>query len=197
MLEALDSDSYKIQSTGDLSAQRGNEKMVIGSTVSSRTLENFYRDFDGGFKIQYVKDEKNKNVPYTINKTMMRIDVPEPIQSGDTYTFKIKWWYNINDHIRDGGRSGYEYFEDDDNYIYTIAQFFPRMCMYNDVYGWQNKQFLGRGEFTLIFGDYDVKLLYLKILLLELPEHYRTQMKCLLTSKLIDLKKQRNPKNPC
>jgi len=143
-VRALDSDSYKIQSTGDLSAQRGNEKMVIGSSVSSRTLENFYRDFDGGFKIQYVKDEKNKNVPYTINKTMMRIDVPEPIQSGETYTFKIKWWYNINDHIRDGGRSGYEYFEDDDNYIYTIAQFFPRMCMYNDVYGWQNKQFLGR-----------------------------------------------------
>ena len=157
-VRALDSDSYKIQSTGDLSAQRGNEKMVIGNTVSSRTLENFYRDFDGGFKIQYVKDEKNKNVPYTINKTMMRIDVPEPIQSGETYTFKIKWWYNINDHIRDGGRSGYEYFEEDDNYIYTIAQFFPRMCMYNDVYGWQNKQFLGRGEFTLIFGDYDVKI---------------------------------------
>ena len=157
-VRALDSDSYKIQSTGDLSAQRGNEKMVIGSTVSSRTLENFYRDFDGGFKIQYVKDEKNKNVPYTINKTMMRIDVPEPIQPGETYTFKIKWWYNINDHIRDGGRSGYEHFEEDDNYIYTIAQFFPRMCMYNDVYGWQNKQFLGRGEFTLIFGDYDVKI---------------------------------------
>ena len=119
-VRALDSDSYKIQSTGDLSAQRGNEKMVIGSTISSRTLENFYRDFDGGFKIMYVKDEKNKNVPYTINKTMMRIDVPEPIQAGETYTFKIKWWYNINDHIRDGGRSGYEYFEDDDNYLSLI-----------------------------------------------------------------------------
>ena len=57
-----------------------------------------------------------------------------------------------------GGRSGYEYFEDEDNYIYTIAQFFPRMCVYDDVSGWQNKQFLGRGEFTLPFGNYDVSL---------------------------------------
>ena len=185
-VRALDSDSYKIQSTGDLSAQRGNEKMVIGSTVSSRTLENFYRDFDGGFKIQYVKDEKNKNVPYTINKTMMRIDVPEPIQSGDTYTFKIKWWYNINDHIRDGGRSGYEYFEDDDNYIYTIAQFFPRMCMYNDVYGWQNKQFLGRGEFTLIFGDYDVDGISSITILSSFFRHLNHPFKYVIPDRFID-----------
>ena len=57
-----------------------------------------------------------------------------------------------------GGRSGYEYFEEEDNYLYTIAQFFPRMCVYNEVEGWQNKQFLGRGEFTLPFGDYKVNI---------------------------------------
>ena len=72
--------------------------------------------------------------------------------------FQIKWWYNINDRMEIGGRSGYEYFEDDDNYLYTIAQFFPRMCVYNEVEGWQNKQFLGRGEFTLTFGDYEVEI---------------------------------------
>ena len=157
-VRALDSDTYKVQSTGNLSAQRGNEKMVIGESISMRDLQNFYRDFDGGFKIEYVKDSYNRDIPYVINRTMMRIDVPKPIKPGESYRFKIKWWYNINDHIKDGGRSGYEYFEEDDNYIYTISQFFPRMCMYNDVYGWQNKQFLGRGEFTLIFGDYDVKI---------------------------------------
>ena len=157
-VRALDSDSYKIQSSGDFGAQRGREKMMVGESIPLNTLQNFYRDFDGGFKIEHVKDALNRDLPYIINKTMMRIDLPRPLRAGEVYKFKIKWWYNINDHIRDGGRSGYEYFEDDDNYIYTIAQFFPRMCMYNDIYGWQNKQFLGRGEFTLIFGDYDVKI---------------------------------------
>ena len=157
-VRALDSDSYKIQSSGDFGAQRGREKMMVGESIPLNTLQNFYRDFDGGFKIEHVKDGLNRDLPYIINKTMMRIDLPRPLRAGEVYKFKIKWWYNINDHIRDGGRSGYEYFEEDDNYIYTIAQFFPRMCMYNDIYGWQNKQFLGRGEFTLIFGDYDVKI---------------------------------------
>jgi hypothetical protein len=157
-VRALDSDSYKIQSSGDFGAQRGREKVMLGEQIPLSTLKNYYRDFDGGFKIDHVKDAVNRDLPYIINKTMMRVDVPEPIRAGESYKFKIKWWYNINDHIRDGGRSGYEYFEEDDNYIYTIAQFFPRMCMYNDIYGWQNKQFLGRGEFTLIFGDYDVKI---------------------------------------
>ncbi|NQY68265.1 MAG: M1 family metallopeptidase, partial [Flavobacteriales bacterium] len=68
------------------------------------------------------------------------------------------WWYNINDRMKIGGRSGYEHFEENDNYLYTIAQWFPRMCVYNDVEGWQNKQFLGRGEFTLPFGDYEVAI---------------------------------------
>ena len=157
-VRALDSDSYKIQSSGDFGAQRGREKVMVGESIPLNTLKNFYRDFDGGFKIEHVKDGLNRDLPYIINKTMMRIDLPTPLRAGQSYKFKIKWWYNINDHIRDGGRSGYEYFEEDDNYIYTIAQFFPRMCMYNDIYGWQNKQFLGRGEFTLIFGDYDVKI---------------------------------------
>ena len=70
----------------------------------------------------------------------------------------MKWWYNINDRMEIGGRSGYEYFEDDDNYLYTIAQFFPRMTVYNEVEGWQNKQFLGSGEFTLPFGNYKVSI---------------------------------------
>jgi len=78
--------------------------------------------------------------------------------TGDQYVFSISWSYNINDRMSNGGRSGYEYFPTDDNNLYTIAQFFPRMAVYSDVYGWQNKQFLGRGEFTLTFGDYDVSI---------------------------------------
>ncbi|RMG78759.1 MAG: M1 family peptidase, partial [Bacteroidetes bacterium] len=90
--------------------------------------------------------------------TMMRVDLPEPLTTGNSFSFKVKWWYNINDRMKIGGRSGYEYFPEDGNYLYTIAQFFPRMAVYSDNEGWQNKQFLGRGEFTLPFGDYDVHI---------------------------------------
>jgi hypothetical protein len=89
---------------------------------------------------------------------MMRINLEKPLKSKESFEFSIDWWYNINDRLEIGGRSGYEYFEKDGNYLYTIAQFFPRMCVYNDTEGWQNKQFLGSGEFTLPFGDYDVKI---------------------------------------
>ncbi|MCB9447840.1 MAG: M1 family metallopeptidase [Flavobacteriales bacterium] len=115
-------------------------------------------DFDGGFKIQEVKDKNGKNLSYTINRTMMRVDLPTPLAPHTSFTLSVKWWYNIQDQRQMGGRSGYEYFKDDDNYLYEVAQWFPRMAVYNDVNGWQHKQFLGRGEFTLPFGDYKVSL---------------------------------------
>jgi hypothetical protein len=115
-------------------------------------------EFDGGFKIEKVTDKSGNAIPYTIVGTMMRVDLSQSLLNGASYTFNVKWWYNINNRMEIGGRSGYEYFEDEDNYLYTIAQFFPRMCVYNDVEGWQNKQFLGRGEFTLPFGDYEVEI---------------------------------------
>jgi len=114
--------------------------------------------FDGGYKLEYVKDALGKDLKYIVNKTMMRIDLPIPLKKGEKFIFKIKYWYNINDRMKLGGRSGYEYFEEDKNYLYTIAQFFPRMCAYNDIEGWQNNQFLGSGEFTLIFGNYNVSI---------------------------------------
>ena len=115
-------------------------------------------NFDGGFKIEHVRDGSGKNLNYTVNETMMRINLPKPLKKGQSFSFKIKYHYNINDRMKIGGRSGYEYFEDEDNSIYTIAQFFPRMAVYNEVEGWQNKQFLGRGEFALPFGDYKVSI---------------------------------------
>lgn len=118
------------------------------------------RDFkyDGGFKIEQITNTSGQKLSYFINKTMLRIDLEKPLMSHASITFQVKWWYNVNDRMQVGGRSGYEYFEKEQNYLYTIAQFFPRMCVYNDVTGWQNKQFLGRGEFTLPFGDYEVNI---------------------------------------
>ena len=115
-------------------------------------------DFDGGYKIKSIKDVSGKELPYTINQTMMRVDLPKPLASGQNYSFSVEWSYNIGDRMKDNERSGLEYFPEDGNYVYTIAQFFPRMCVFDDVNGWQNKQFLGQGEFALPFGDYKVKI---------------------------------------
>ncbi|MBI1770173.1 MAG: M1 family peptidase [Bacteroidetes bacterium] len=115
-------------------------------------------DYDGGYKIKSVKDATGKDLKYTINKTMMRVDLPLPLKSGAKYSFKVEWSFNILDRMLTLARGGYEYFPEDNNYVYTVAQWFPRMCVYDDVVGWQNKQFLGRGEFTLPFGNYKVAL---------------------------------------
>ena len=138
------------------------EKNSSGNSVTqspSGFIRNFIEeDFDGGFNIDWVRDLEDKPLSFNINQTMMRIDLPEAIAPGQVFEFKIKWWYNINNRLNYGGRSGYETFENDVNKVYTIAQFFPRLCVYNDVEGWQNYQFWGSGEFALEFGDYDVNI---------------------------------------
>ena len=134
-VRAKDADSKKIRTNS------------IENRMGFRDLNRMMNDFDGGFKIEHVKDASGANMNFTVNKTMMRIDLPKTLAPKSKTQIKIKWWYNINDRMKIGGRSGYEYFEDEDNYLYTIAQFYPRMAVYCDNEGWQNKQFLGNGEF--------------------------------------------------
>ena len=143
---AKDSDSYKVSTS------------TVGNEMTEVQAEAMLNDFDGGHKISSITDITGKALKYTIQKTMMRVELPAPLAKGQSFSFAIKWSYNINDRLKIGGRSGYEYFPKDDNYLYTIAQFFPRMCVYDDVSGWQNKQFLGAGEFTLTFGNYLVEI---------------------------------------
>ena len=131
---------------------------TIGDSVSLKTLQGWVEPFDGGFRITSVTDAAGGKLKYTINKTMMRIDLPKPLAPGAVYSFKIGWWFPINDRDKVGGRSGYEYFAEEDNYLYTIAQFHPRMCAYMDYSGWMHKQFIGNGEFTLDFGDYTLRI---------------------------------------
>ena len=132
----------------------------MNNKMSFRNIKRMHdrMNFDGGFKLEEVRDTYNNQLAYIINETMMRIELSKPLRQGQSFSFKIKYSYNINDRMKIGGRSGYEYFENEGNAIYTIAQFFPRMAVYNEVEGWQNKQFLGRGEFTLPFGDYKVSI---------------------------------------
>ena len=140
------------------------ETMSVKDSVSTKSMASdlgLY-DFDGGFKIKSLKDLTGKNLAYTINQTMMRVDLPQSLAAGQKYSFSVEWSFNINDRMHNAtpndGRSGMEYFPEDGNYSYIIAQWFPRMCVYDDVVGWQNKQFLGQGEFTLAFGNYEVNL---------------------------------------
>ena len=159
-----------VQLDQNVRANDSNTPLVTPSTMSNsysgkrlQSLTNSFTNakgekYNGGYEISYVKDLNNKNLNYSIVSTMMRIDLEKPMSTGDSYTFKIKWSYEINDRMKLGGRGGYEYFPKDGNFSYTIAQWFPRMAVYDDKEGWQNKQFLGRGEFALAFGDYELNI---------------------------------------
>ena len=121
------------------------------------TKNNILKPSDFGFKIEEVNNINGNPISYTVNRTMMRINLPQPLSPGGVFEFNIKWNYLINNSVTDGGRSGFELF-DDGNKNYTIAQFFPRLAVYDNVEGWQNMQFWGRSEWALEFGDYDVKI---------------------------------------
>jgi hypothetical protein len=115
-------------------------------------------DYKGGYTIKSVKDVGGRNLPYIINNTMMRLDLPAPLKTGEKFVFSVEWKYRESNRQVYDGRGGYEFFPEDGNYVYTCAQWFPRMCVYDDYEGWQNKQFLGQGEFALVFGNYKVRI---------------------------------------
>ncbi len=148
-----------VRSKDSPSLARDSSKFIEPAYIPDDFDDDFLKEpFDGGFNIDYVRGLDNKPLNYFINQTMMRIDLPNPIKNGESFSFKIKWDYNINNRLEDRGRSGYETFPSDNNRAYTIAQFFPRMCVYDEVEGWQNYQFWGDGEFALPFGNYEVNI---------------------------------------
>lgn len=150
---AKTSDTY---STATGSIQQGGGRFGTSSIDAMKRLM-FPETFDGGYKITAVKDGLGKPLKYTINKTMMRIELPVPLRQGQQFSFAIDWNFNIVPSSTNA-RSSREFFQKDGNYLYEIAQWFPRMAVYSDYQGWLHKQFLGGGEFTLPFGNYKVNL---------------------------------------
>lgn len=151
----LDQNRFRPDSDNLMSAEAPSlERMPFNALKSMLDRATF----EGGYEIKSVTDGNDKPLEHTIVGTMMRIDLPQPLASGESTVMKIAWENNIIDAKTNRARGGYEFFEDDKNYIYEIAQWFPRMVAYTDYAGWQNKQFLGSGEFTLEFGDYDVSI---------------------------------------
>lgn len=119
----------------------------------------FRKNLEGyGVNIEKVTDKNGKPLPYTINYTMMRVDLPQPLLPNQKFEFKVKWNYKIIPRTKLGGRGGYELFDEDGNCVFTITQWYPRMCVYSDYQGWNNKQFTGRGEFALAFGNFSVNM---------------------------------------
>jgi hypothetical protein len=151
----LDQNQAAKNSQSPLAENEKIDQVLPAEKFANEFLKN---GMDRGFKIEYVKDAKGNPLSYTINQTMMRINLATPLKPGEKFVFSTKWWYNINNYIQDGGRSGYEPFEKEGNKLYVIAQFYPRMAVYNDVEGWQNMQFWGGGEFALPFGNFDVNV---------------------------------------
>ncbi|WP_184545163.1 M1 family metallopeptidase [Mucilaginibacter sp. FT3.2] len=142
----------------DGEASKMNESKMQGK-MSIRQLQGIMgTELDLGDHIVSVKDANGNALTYTINETMMRIELPATLAAGATFKFKVNWWYNISDRLTIGGRGGYEYFAEDNNYLYTMTQWYPRMAVYSDFQGWQNKQFIGSGEFALNFGDFKVNI---------------------------------------
>lgn len=151
----LDANIFSPTSDSSLTATAPSLDRI--STTALQRLQARHA-FDGSVQITEVSDSKKQPLKYTIVKTMMRIDLPAPLRSGETFVFSVAWNYKINNSKVVPARTGYEYFEDDGNYLYEIAHWFPRMAAYTDYTGWQHKQFLGRGEFTLELGDYLLRI---------------------------------------
>jgi hypothetical protein len=149
-------DENQSKSTSD---NKLTEPSKMTDKMTYKTLSGIINaENDLGVKILKVSNATGAALPYVINNTMMRIDLPVVLKPHEKYTLNISWNYKISDRMTVGGRGGYEYFADDDNYLFTITQWFPRMAVYSDFQGWQNKQFEGRGEFALVFGNYKVNM---------------------------------------
>lgn len=132
------------------------EPIITTDALEVLDIQERYRGY--GVVIESVTDSKNKELPYTVNYTMMRIDLAKPLKPGKSMKFRVKWHYKIPERMKIGGRGGFEHFDEDGNDLFTISQWYPRMCVYSDYQGWNHKQFTGRGEFSLVFGDFEVEM---------------------------------------
>lgn len=114
--------------------------------------------YEPQLKIWNLEDQNGIALSSMIDSTLMRITLPEPIPPMSEYSFSMEWSYTLNNSDVIWARSGYEYFPKEENSIYEIAQFYPRMAIYTDIDGWLTKEFLGAGEFATEFGNFDVEI---------------------------------------
>jgi hypothetical protein len=153
----LQLDENEHSSINNANYQNSNTLARQYSTGQLDQMENAKKDNGYGEIISKCTDAAGKPLKYFINKTMMRIDLPVPLKPGQQFVCNIDWSYKIPSKSM-GGRGGYEIFSEDGNALFTMAQWFPRLCVYSDFQGWQNHQFISTGEFALTFGNYHVQI---------------------------------------
>jgi len=154
----LQLDENQHSSTKNANYQNSNPMSRQTSPQMLDRADEAKTDNGYGFNITKLTDAAGKDLKYTINKTMMRVELPAVLKAGQKFTFKLDWNYKIADRMGRGGRGGYEYFAEDGNHPFTMTQWYPRLCVYSDFKGWQNQQFTGRGEFALTFGNFKVQM---------------------------------------
>ncbi len=154
----LQLDENEHSSVNNANYQNSNTTPSQTTDRALERIEEAKSDNGYGHKITKLTDATGKSLKYTVNKTMMRVDLPAPLKPGQRFVMNIDWNYKIANRQQKGGRGGYEYFPEDGNHEFTMAQWFPRLCVYSDFQGWQNHQFTGRGEFALTFGNYKVQM---------------------------------------
>jgi len=154
----LQLDENEHSSKNNANYQDGSSMQRLVSDAMLERVARSHEPNDFGDSITRITDVLGKPLRHTINKTMMRVELPTVLKPGQKFVFKIDWNYHISDRMKTGGRGGYEYFPEDGNYIFTMTQWYPRLCVYSDFQGWQNNQFTSRGEFALTFGNFKVSM---------------------------------------
>jgi hypothetical protein len=152
----LDENEHSTKNNANYQDGSSMQKVVSDQAVDRMSKAGEPNDY--GVNILSIKDALGKALKYTINKTMMRVELPTVLKPGQKFIFSIAWNYHISDRMKLGGRGGLEYFAEDGNYLFTMTQWYPRLCVYSDFQGWQNNQFTGRGEFALTFGNFKVQM---------------------------------------
>ena len=154
----LQLDENEHSSKNNANYQLASKVQKTQSDLSINAMERQSQDNEFGINIEKLTDALGKSLSYSINKTMMRIELPTQLKPGEKFVFKVDWNYRISNRMQEGGRGGYEYFPEDGNYLFTISQWYPRLCVYSDFQGWQNHQFTGHAEFALTFGNFRVQM---------------------------------------
>lgn len=152
----LDENQHSSVHNADYQSSTAMPKQLSDNALDR--MEESKSDNGYGDMIQKISDATGKKLSYTINKTMMRVDLPAPLKPGQKFILNIDWNYKLSNRMSRGGRGGYEYFPEDGNSLFTMTQWYPRLCVYSDFQGWQNHQFTGRGEFALTFGNFKVQM---------------------------------------
>lgn len=150
----LDQNRFRKDSLDQRSRTTTEDRVSYGALREQQS----YADTEYGYQGLLFRDQGGEPIKATIVDTMARLDLQSPLKSGEQIVFTVDWAFNVLEEVAVGSRGGYEYFEETDTQLFFLAQWFPRLAAYTDYGGWENKAFLGRGEFTLEFGDYEVAL---------------------------------------